>query len=218
MIKKLLTTLILTFSASFSFAQFVTPDKLGMQEGVDYIEVKPGANSVLKDVQTKPVLIDFFWYGCPHCFRMKPLIDRIATNYGDKIVFQHYPVLFPRWEQGAKVFFALEENNLVGKYHDAIFNEIHVKGVQLHANPIAFTAFMERNKEDIKKINGSMNSFGMSAKLNKARKVVEAYKIESSPNFAVVLGDRTFLIDPSKLNSYERTAQNINKILAANTK
>ena len=63
-----------------------------------------------------------------------------------------------------------------------------------------------------------MNSFSMSGKINKAKKVVDAYKIESSPNFAVVLGDRTFLIDPSKLNSYERTAQNINKILAANTK
>jgi thiol:disulfide interchange protein DsbA len=213
MIKILLFTLTILFS-NLTFAK--TPIDLGLKEGIDFISITPKNETLVSDKFSKPVLIDFFWYGCPHCFKMKPLIDETIKKYGSSINVIHYPVPFHNWEQGTKVFFTLQKLNLFEKYHSEIFNIIHTQGIKLHENQDALLKFFQSKNEDVSLIKNTLNSFEINSKVNQAKKVIDSYQIQSTPVFALVIDGKTYLVDPAMLKSYEKTNNIIDTILKNN--
>lgn len=42
-----------------------------------------------KEIQKadKPVLVDFWMFGCPPCFLLSPIFEKLANDYGEKIIF-----------------------------------------------------------------------------------------------------------------------------------
>lgn len=180
-------------------------DIRGLKEGVDFRYVDVGNNGVVKD-NKEPVVVEFFWYGCPHCFRMKPFMTQFKERNKDvKVV--NYPVVFGGWENGAKIHFTLEELEMSTKYHAAIFANIHINGIRLHQNETAFFSFMERNKEDVNKVKSIYNSFSVASKIAKARTVTKAYDLNGTPSLAVHRNGKVLLVEPPKLGSFERTME-----------
>ena len=39
-------------------------------------------------------VVDFFWYGCPHCAAFEPELDSWAKRLPDDVVFSRVPVAF----------------------------------------------------------------------------------------------------------------------------
>ena len=73
MLKRVLATLTLVALPLFAFAA----DPV---EGKDYtVLTAPGQ----VDVPGKIEVREFFWYGCPHCFRLDPFIEKWLETKGD---------------------------------------------------------------------------------------------------------------------------------------
>lgn len=187
----------------FSVFSVNAQDVNGLKDGVDFRYVNVGENAVVKG-NKEPVVVEFFWYGCPHCFRMQPFMKQFEER-NSKVKVVRYPVAFSGWENGAKIHFTLEALNLSEKYHAPVFATIHVNGERLHQNETAFFSFMERNKEDVNKVKSTYNSFSVAGNVSKARSVAKDYDLTGTPSIAVHRDGKVLLVEPPKLGSFERS-------------
>lgn len=68
-----------------------------------------------------PNMVEFFWFGCPHCYNLDPLVQQFKQdNSGfDFILIPAAPN--PRWEIEARLYYAMEQLNVVTSHFSAVF-------------------------------------------------------------------------------------------------
>ena len=130
---------------------------------------------------------EFFWYGCPHCFRLDPFITQwIKTKSADVNFVRTPAALNPVWEQSARGFYALEFMGQVDKVHHALFSAIH--------NPLQpkmifsqsdQASFLTSQGVDAAKFNGLFNSFAVTGKVAQSKKLAMQYQLEGVPALVV---------------------------------
>src|SRR5581483_5982061 len=71
-------------------------------------------------------VVEFFWYGCPHCNAFEPLLDAWIKKLPPDVVFRRVPVDFRApMVLHQKVFYALEAMGQVEAMHRKVFYAIH---------------------------------------------------------------------------------------------
>ncbi len=81
-----------------------------------------------KPTQTgdKIEVLEFFWYGCPHCYAFEPYIKKWLKEKADYIEFVRMPsVLNSQWLVHARAFYVAQELGVLDKTHRALFDAIH---------------------------------------------------------------------------------------------
>src|SRR3970040_1944446 len=74
--------------------------------GADYTELKP-VQPV--DAQGKVGVLEFFWYGCPHCYTIEPLLEKWSARLPADVQFRRIPaVLNDGWAREGAVYYAFE--------------------------------------------------------------------------------------------------------------
>lgn len=197
------------------FANFANADCLNLKSGKDYTDIKLSTNHVVKlseqEVKSaKPVLVEFFWYGCSHCYHMDPMISKLVSQHENKIIFKRYPVNFPRWDSGAKLFFTVQEMGLEEKLHTKIFDVIHKQHINIMDNKAERDKFLKRENVDVQKFDSIYNSFGINTKMKQASDVAKNYNLRSSPVFVI---NNKYQIDPALTQSYEATLKSMDQML-----
>ncbi|MFM2450059.1 MAG: hypothetical protein RIS44_2509 [Pseudomonadota bacterium] len=155
----------------------------GFVEGKDYIRL---SQPLPLPATGKIEVLEFFWYGCPHCNSFEPLLDAWAKKLPDDVAFRRVPVAFREETFGPhqKIFYALEAMGLVSTMHRKVFYTIHVERAKLDKLP-EIAAFMAKNGVDAAKFSDAYNSFGVSTKATQARKLAEAYRIDGVPAMGI---------------------------------
>ena len=83
------------------------------------------------DAAAPPEVLDFFWYGCPHCFQLEPHLAEWIEQRADAVRVRHVPAVFSkRWVPGARLYYALEELGRTD-LHAAVFRLRHEQGRKL---------------------------------------------------------------------------------------
>jgi len=131
-------------------------------------------------------VVDFFWYGCPHCAAFEPELDSWAKRLPDDVVFSRVPVAFRAepFTTHQRIFFALEALGLVDALHRKVFYAIHVERQALD-KPAEIEAFMAKNGVDIAKFRDAFASFTTLAKIKRAKLLVDGYKIDGVPAMGI---------------------------------
>jgi thiol:disulfide interchange protein DsbA len=153
-------------------------------EGKHYLKL-----SVPIAVSTPPgkfEVIQFFWYGCPHCAALEPALEIWAQRLPADVVFVRVPVAFSAdpFVAHQRIFYALEAMGLLDAMHKKVFYAIHHDRMRL-GQPEEISAFMAKNGVDPTKFMEAFNSFGTAAHLRQANKLVDAYKVDGVPAFGV---------------------------------
>ena len=112
---KFIKKIALAAVTSTLFVNFANADCLNLKSGKDYTDIKLSSNHVVKlseqEVKSaKPVLVEFFWYGCSHCYHMDPMINKLVHSMITKlfssvillisldgIVVRSYSLLSKKW-------------------------------------------------------------------------------------------------------------------------
>ena len=85
------------------------------------------------DAAAPPEVLDFFWYGCPHCFQLEPHLAEWIEQRADAVRVRHVPAVFSkRWVPGARLYYALEELGRTD-LHAAVFHLRHEQGRRLQS-------------------------------------------------------------------------------------
>ena len=137
-------------------------------------------------------VIEFFWYGCPHCAVLEPYIQNWRKDKPPYIEFVRIPVMFGEVHRAhARLFYTLQALGKVDELNSKVFDQIHQqrdplyapdddKGTlqdQLHfakANGISEADFMS-----------AYNSFGVQANLQKADDLMRRDRIEGVPSIVI---------------------------------
>ena len=130
-------------------------------------------------------VIEFFWYGCPHCYAIESEVNQWAARQPKDVDFKRVPA-FPSesWGEAAKVFYTLEAMGILPQYHDKVFDAIHKDNVNL-MNKRQRDAWLTKNGIDPAKYEAAEKSFTVATKLQRDRQMTLNYKVDSVPRFVV---------------------------------
>ena len=154
----------------------------GLIEGKDYLRL----GTPLAVPAGKIEVIDFFWYGCPHCYSFEPALEAWAKRLASDVAFRRSPVMFREEPFGthARMYFAVEAMGLLDSVHRKVFAAIHDDKATL-AKPADISAFMTKIGVDGAKFVDVMNSFSVQTKVLKSRQVAEAFKLDGVPALGI---------------------------------
>ena len=131
-------------------------------------------------------VIEFFWYGCPHCFHLEPYIENWLAAKPPAVQFRREAAPFNRlWSNHARFFYAAQRLNLLDKLHENLFKELHLRGNKIHRldQLAAFAAGI--GAIDAQTFLQTMESFSVEGDLSRVRKLLAAYNVSSVPTLIV---------------------------------
>jgi thiol:disulfide interchange protein DsbA len=152
------------------------------QEGVQYVPIQPQPAMTSGD---QVEVVEFFWYGCPHCRDFEPTISTWSKKLPDNVNFVQMPVMFggPA-DLHAQMFYALEGMGELERLHIKLFDAMHVDKRNLKSRADV-DAFLADNGVDMAKFSEAMGSFAVAAKVNRARALMRRYGVRSVPAMVV---------------------------------
>ncbi len=190
MLKQLITGLILCFAAGWAQAQPAA--------GIEYRELSSAQPT---DAAGKIEVIEFFWYGCPHCYNFEPVIEPWVKKLPKDTQFRRIPAIFnDEWGLGARAYYALEAIGEGERLHKPLFDAVHKDTRLKIANEAALTEWLGKQGVDTKKFAAAYRSFSVEGKVKRAAQLTQAYKIEGVPSMAV---NGKYVVVTDNIKSFE---------------
>ncbi len=206
MIKKQLFLLI---PLLFAFTQACAAEFI---EGKDYVSLN---QPVKTSHDGKIVVTEVFWYGCPHCFRFEPYIEKWSQSQPDNVVFEKIPsVLNSRWMDHARAYFAFEAMGITDKIHQKLFNAIHLQNKHLPSLE-KLAEFVAQQGFDEKEFRKNFHSFPVDTQVRKNKQKERKYGHRGVP--AVIVNGK-YRTTGSMAGSNARLIQVIEFLIAKEQK
>ena len=130
-------------------------------------------------------VLEFFYYGCPFCAQLEPLlVDWLARQPPD-VVFDRIPVVArDSWVPLAKLYYTLAEFGAFERMHAATFRAVHVESVQLGQFEVA-RDWAARSGIDRERFADTWRSSKVESLVDRARLLTDDYDIQSTPSLVV---------------------------------
>ncbi len=152
------------------------------QEGAQYVTEFPDATP------EKPTVLEFFSFGCPHCYSAEPQVKRWLSKKPDAVNFVKVPVSFgrPQWTLFSRAYYLAKALKIEEKFTGPFFELIH--GQKRPPNTV----------EDLKAFFGTIgvtaddfdaalkkHSFFIESSIKKADQLARKYRVPGVPHFLV---------------------------------
>lgn len=151
-------------------------------------------------------IIEFFWYECPHCYRMESLLSEAGLN--DQVT-KLPAVLRGSWMHMARVYYSMQAMGLEKKMHSAIFDEIHQKKNNLKTTA-QLEAFLASHEIDAETFMKHYNSKEVNQQAHNAALLTRQYAAGGVPTFIV---NRESVTSPSLAGTLEETLETVKMLM-----
>jgi thiol:disulfide interchange protein DsbA len=176
MTKRLLRTL-----AALLAAVSLAPAALAQQQA-PFLHINP---PIATDTAGKIEVVEFFWYECPHCFELEPLLEKWVPKLGKDVQFKRVPATFnDRWRISARVFYALESMGIEDQLHKPLMDAIHKDRLRI-TDDRQLAEWLGQQKVDVAKFQAALKSFAVESRLKRADQLVRDAKIDGVPALMV---------------------------------
>jgi len=136
------------------------------------------------DGSGKIEVIEFFWYGCPHCYAMEPSVNAWLKTKPADVEFKRIPAYAGSWVPLASVYYTLEAMGKLEAMHAKVFDAIHKERLNLHSEKI-LDKFLADNGIDPAQYHAVEKSFSVVNKLNRDKQLTMLYQVDSVPRFFI---------------------------------
>jgi thiol:disulfide interchange protein DsbA len=204
MIKKIAQTslLILLFSCS----------ALLKAEPVGYETLSPAQPTHNPD---KIEIIEFFWYGCPHCYDFEPLLEKWVKALPKNVEFIRQPAVFSDlWGKHAKAYFTAEALGVVDKVHNDFFDALQTKKQHLETEDELAKFFVAHGVNE-NEFRTTYNSFLVDTKVRQAATTAGRYGITGVP--AIIINGK-YKTNGPLAGSHEKMLEVINQLIQKESK
>jgi thiol:disulfide interchange protein DsbA len=156
-------------------------------------------------------VVEFFWFGCPHCNAMEPIIDAWLRGQPGDVALRHvHPALTPRWQPQQRLFYALEATGRARALRAHVFHAIHVGGRRFDERE-AIADFIAGLGEDRPRFLGAFDSDDVLERMRRADAHARAVRLEGVPGLAV---QGRWLTSPGMAGSYAGALEVVDHLLA----
>ena len=195
---------------ALTFLALSTSLQASIIAGHDYVVLSTPQR---QESNAKIEVVEFFSWGCPHCYEFYPKLWRWLGTLPKDARFKRVPVGLghPEWEALAKAYYALQATGDVDRLDSQIFEDIHKNHVWLY-DEASITAWVGKHGVNLAKFTAAFRSFGVNTSAGQAEQRAEDYRIPGVPTLAIagkytVDGDQAKMLTTSdQLIVMERTA------------
>jgi protein dithiol oxidoreductase (disulfide-forming) len=172
MIKKLIVAALL-LAGSTAFA--------AVELGKNYKLLNPPQPTSTKKIE----VLEFFFYGCSHCFDLHPHMSAWEKTMPKDVELVYVPTIFrDSWEPMARTFYALDSLGQLHQLHDALYKAWNVNNDVL-SDEAKILDFVAPRGVDRAKFSAAYNSFSMQSKVVRAKQMIRSYGITGTPSLVV---------------------------------
>jgi thiol:disulfide interchange protein DsbA len=162
-------------------------------------------------------VLEFFWYGCPHCNALQPSLRVWLKKKPADVQFRRVPAVFDdSWLPLTFTYYALDAMGLSAKLHYDVFAAIHEQKIRLSDQAVLFD-WIAKHGVDRQQFATTYNSFGVKNRGMRSIEMTRNYDIPGTPALTV---DGKYLVAPSrflkpdKSVDYERYFQALDQVIA----
>jgi len=153
-----------------------------IEEGFDY-RILPIPQPV--ETKGKVEVIEFFWYGCPHCYDFEPELSSWVKRQPKDVAFRRVPVAFrDDFLPHSQLFYTLEAMGKGDALNEKVMYAIHKENKHLLTESEiadwAVSQGIDRNT-----FLATYRSFAVVSKARNARQLAEAYRIDGVPTIVM---------------------------------
>jgi len=163
-------------------ALFVSGTALAEAElGKDYSLLNPPQPTSTKKIE----VLEFFFYGCSHCFHLHPLLSGWEKTMPKDVELVFVPTVFrDSWEPMANTYYALESMGKQQQLHDALYRAWNEQNMAL-VDEDTIADFVAKHGVDRAKFTAAYNSFAVQSKVTRAKQMIRSYGINGTPTLVV---------------------------------
>lgn len=152
------------------------------EEGTHYDLITPAVRTA---DPARVEVVEFFWYGCGHCYTFEPLVSRWKDSLPDDVIFTGSPAIWNKpMELHAAMFYVAEVLGVSDKMHTVLFQAMNVDGKRL-ASEAAIRDVFTANGVAADDFDKALNSFGVSSQVRQANSRARAAQITGTPEMMV---------------------------------
>lgn len=186
--------------------------------GKDYLVVKPPQPT---DSGNKVEVMEFFWYGCPHCSNLQPSLEAWLKRKPADVDFKRVPAVFQdSWVPLTRAYYTIEAMGLVDKLHQEMFATLHKQRANLKDANAIFDWAASKGV-DRKKFTDTYNSFGVNGKTQRSIELTRKFDIPGTPALVI---DGKYIASPSltlkseRVIDYDRFFEVVDTLIAESRK
>lgn len=151
-------------------------------EGKDYtVLVNPQPTQDINKIE----VLEFFWYGCPHCYNLHPHLKTWLMSMPGDVSFRYVPAIFrANWVAAAKIYYAIEVMGITDILHDKVYDAIHRDKIDLNNESVLFD-WIEKQDIDRKKFENTYNSFTVQNQVARSTQMSRQYQLTGVPALVI---------------------------------
>ena len=193
---KVLLVVASLFAGSAAFAEPVA--------GRDYTILNPPQPTGKNKIE----VLEFFFYGCSHCYHLHPLLSKWEKSKPRDVEMILVPTIFrDSWEPMARTFYALESMGQQKELDGPLYRAWNEDKLDLN-DETKINDFIAKQGVDKAKFAAAYNSFSMQSKVTRAKQMIRSYGISGTPSLVV---DGKYLITGLQP---EDTIRALNEVIA----
>ncbi len=138
-------------------------------------------------VPGKIEVIEFLWYGCPHCAKVEPFVEAWAKKLPPDVAFRREHIVWdarPETLAHARAFITLRSLGLIERHQQAMFDAVQKERIDFR-NERAVFDWAGKRGIDRAKFEAMYKSFGMQSQLARLQSLTSTYRIDGVPTFIV---------------------------------
>ena len=195
MFKRLLAAAALFFASTFAFAQSIHTELA--------TPLNTGAGNKIE-------VVEFFWYGCPHCYALEPQVQEWSAKLPADVEFKRIPAPANEvWKVAARIFYALDALGLQQKLHKPFFDAVQTERLR-PTNTQQLDDWLSRQGVDVARFHAAESSFAVESKLKRAGQLFDQSQSSGVPTIVV---DGRYVIEMAKAQTPERMMAAVNSAI-----
>jgi thiol:disulfide interchange protein DsbA len=139
-----------------------------------------------QDVKGKIEVIEFFSWGCPHCYEFYPLLTRWLATMPKDVTFRRVPVGLghPEWDNLVRAYYALQSTRDLARLDSSIFEAIRTQHVSLFDEQ-NITAWVGKHGVNVANFTKAFRSFGVNTSVGQSEDSAVGYRVTGIPTMAI---------------------------------
>ncbi len=130
-------------------------------------------------------VIDFFWYGCPHCYNLQPALEDWIRRKPSDVALRRIPVVLrDNWAPHARIYYTLETLGELERLHQQVYHGYHVQELHM-SKPDVMAQWAVRHGIGRQKWLDAYNSTEVLQKVQRAKEFTWAYNVQGTPSLVV---------------------------------
>lgn len=169
-----------------------------IEEGREFVRVVPAQPT--GTAPGKVEVLEFFWYGCPHCYQAEKHIEEWRQGLPEDVVFRRIPATLNQgWVTMTKAYYAAEQLGVLDTMHPALFAAFHENGTMLANEEQLAAYFKEHAGIEEGTFREAFNSMAVASKVQRADVLARRHRVGGVPTMTV---NGKFKTDPNQAGSY----------------